>query len=57
MFKQVEKRDDIGVIKFPELTTKNDRENNCVEIKEVCDGVYFPSYKAMDPNVPAPLYK
>jgi hypothetical protein len=23
----------------------------------VNDGVYFPSYKAIDPNIPAPLYK
>lgn len=28
-----------------------------MEIKEVNDGIYFPSYGAIDPNVAAPLYK
>lgn len=45
------------MVKFQEITEKNDRQNNCVDIKEVNDGVYFPSYNAIDPNVPAPLYK
>ena len=39
------------------MTKKNDRENNCVEIKEVCDGVYYPQYTAIDPNVAVPLLK
>ncbi len=41
-----------------EVTDKNARENNCVDIKkDVNDALYFPSYGAIDPNVPAPLYK
>ena len=57
LFSQVQKRPDIGVIKFQEITAKNDRENNCIEIPQVNDGIYFPSYNAIDANVPAPLYK
>jgi len=53
----VEKRSDVGVVKFQEITLKNDRANNCVEVKEVNDGIYFPSYQAIDANVPAPLFK
>ena len=57
LFKHVEKRDDIGVVKFQEVTEKNARENNCIEIKEINDAPYFVKYDAIDPNKPTPLYK
>jgi len=28
-----------------------------VDIKETNDASYFPSYNAIDPNVPTPIYK
>ena len=57
LFSQVEKRNDVGAVKYQDITAKNDRQNNCIEVKEVCDGIYFPSYEAIDANTPAPLYK
>jgi hypothetical protein len=30
LFSQVEKRADVGVVKYQEITVKNDRQNNCV---------------------------
>ena len=57
LFAQVEQRNDIGIVKFPQLKPQNARENNCVDVKEVNDGIYYPSYSAVDKNVPAPLYK
>lgn len=53
----MEKRDDIGVVKFADLTEKNARENNVVDIKEVNDALYIVKYDAIDANKPAPLYK
>lgn len=44
LFKLVEKRTDAGVVAYREITAKNDRQNNCIEVKEVNDGIYFPSY-------------
>ena len=57
VFRQVERRDDIGVVKFAEVTEKNARENNCVEVREVNDALYMVKYSAIDANVPAPLYR
>ena len=57
LFSQVEQRNDIGIVKFPQLKPQNARENNCVDGKEVNDGISYPSYSAVDKNVPAPLYK
>ena len=53
----MEKRNDVGVVKLPLLTQKNDRANNLGEKKEVNDGIYFPEYTAIDKNVRGPLYR
>jgi hypothetical protein len=33
LFGQVEKRTDIGAVKYQEISAKNDRQNNCIEVK------------------------
>ena len=45
------------MLKFQPITETNARENNMMEKKEVNDGIYYPSYDAIDPNIAAPLYK
>jgi hypothetical protein len=57
LFSQVEKRTDTGLVKYQPITKKNARENNCVEVKEVNDGLYYPKYTELETNVSVPLYK